>query len=101
MAKKKLPLKRNESTGNAVKPVDHFIILGGKRRIITRSGRFIDLGKGIPADAFELYKSGFRHLGLKKGAEVLFQNESNDEIERLISQSTRKEDIAILKKALK
>lgn len=58
-------------------------------------GRF-DLQTGIPNNAFEVYKSGFKNLGLKPGAEKLFKKESDSTIINLIRKARRTEDVEIL-----
>lgn len=91
-----------EKVGNSTNPVEHFEIIGGKRKIIKSTGRVINLAQGIPADALDLYISGkFPYLGLKPGAEVLFSDASEMHLKRLITNAPRKEDVVILKKALK
>lgn len=101
MAKKKSPKKNipADKVVNSTAPAGYFEAVEGVGRVITPRGRKIDLSKGVPADALELYKSGFIYLKLKKGGEVLFQEEPNSEIERLIN--IHSEDVLILKKALK
>lgn len=101
--KKKDSLKNTPAVkvGNSTAPQEYFIDLSGRRPVITNTGRRIELFNGIPSDALELYKAGFPYLGLKPGAEVLFEKESEASLNRLIAQASRKEDIAILKRALK
>lgn len=81
---------------------DHFEIIGDKnRRFLMPNGRLIDLRFGVPKDALSLYLSGsFKHIGLKKGAEVLFKGLTKEKVEKLIAQAPRPADVAILKKVL-
>lgn len=72
------------------------------RQFVRPNGQRIDLRLGLPNNCLSLYKSGtFKYIGLKKGAEVLFADSSKEEIDKLIAQAPRPEDVAILKKALK
>lgn len=87
-----------------VQEKDFFEVLKGIKnsQFVRPDGQRIDLRLGVPKNSLKLYKSGsFKYIGLKKGAEVLFQELSNPEIEKLIAQAPRQEDVAILKKALK
>lgn len=81
---------------------EHFEIIGSKnRRFLLASGQIVDLRFGIPKNALELYKSGFKYLGLKKTASVLFQDDTSEFIAKLIQQAPRKEDVLVLKKVFK
>lgn len=103
MAKKKKPSKKNAAdvVVNSTDSVVFFEVLGSFGRILMPSGLTVDLSQGVPKNALELYKSGFRYLGLKKGAEVLFMEEPVATLEKLIAQAARPEDVVVLKKALK
>jgi hypothetical protein len=59
-------------------------------------GSRFDLRTGIPNNAFEVFKKGFHHLGLKPGAEELFKKESNAAIISLIQKAKRVQDVEIL-----
>lgn len=104
MAKKKKKEIDNEGVESiettALKPDDLLEIIGNKdRHFLMPSGRHIFLAFGLPKDALELYKSGrFPYIGLKQGAEVLFEGESQETIEKLIKQAPRPEDVKILEK---
>lgn len=63
---------------------------------IRRDNSRFDLRTGIPNNSLEVYKSGFKYLGLKPGAEVLFKRDSAAELIRLINQARRIEDVDIL-----
>lgn len=65
--------------------------------ILAKNKRF-DLSTGIPNNALEVYKSGFRYLGLKPGAEILFKKSSVGEIIHMIKYTRRIEDVEILSK---
>lgn len=83
---------------------DFFEVLNNikHKQFICPNGQRIDLRFGVPNNSMSLYKSGkFQYIGLKKGAEVLFADSSKEEIEKLIAQAPRAEDVVILKKALK
>jgi len=104
------PKETTQETGaKAPEPVverkadkEYFEIIGSKnKRILTQKFGLINLRFGVPNNALEIYKSGKKFLGLKKGAEVLFENETKEVIEKLITQAPRKEDVVILKKLLK
>lgn len=99
MAKeKKAPPKKTEEPNKPIPVQSHFEIIGSKnRRIILNGGRYLDLRMGIPSDVLELYKSGCKYFGLKKGAEVLFEDLSKDEIHKLIDKAPRSSDKKILK----
>lgn len=109
MAKEKKNSNTQEPAENVADPVvesknakDFFEIIGSKnRRFVLNDNRIVDLRFGVPPDALNLYKSGKKWLGLKKGSEILFENEPKEVIEKLIAQTPRKEDVAILKKVLK
>lgn len=109
MAKGNQNSNSQEPAENSADPVveskqatDFFEIIGSKnRRFVLPNTRTIDLRFGVPADAYDLYKSGKKWLGLKKGAETLFEKEPKEVIEKLIAQTSRKEDISVLKKLLK
>lgn len=62
---------------------------------LTDGSRF-DLRTGIPNNALEVFKSGFAHLGLKPGAEVLFKKENVSSLMHLITKAKRIEDVEIL-----
>jgi hypothetical protein len=64
-----------------------FILNGGAR---------FDLRTGIPNNSLEVYKQGFKNLGLKPGAEELFKKESNATIISLIQKAKRIQDVEIL-----
>ncbi|MEN9907154.1 MAG: hypothetical protein RLZZ540_295 [Bacteroidota bacterium] len=55
-----------------------------------------DLRTGIPNNAYEVFKTGFKHLGLKPGAEKLFKKEPDSVIIELIRKAKRTEDVEIL-----
>lgn len=55
-----------------------------------------DLRTGIPKNSLEVYKSGFKNLGLKPGAEKLFKKETEGAIILLIQKAKRIEDVDIL-----
>jgi hypothetical protein len=55
-----------------------------------------DLRTGIPNNAYEVFKTGFEHLGLKPGAEELFKKENNATIIALIQKAKRVQDVEIL-----
>jgi hypothetical protein len=55
-----------------------------------------DLRTGIPNNAYEVFKTGFAHLGLKPGAEKLFKKESDINIITLIATAKRIEDVEVL-----
>jgi hypothetical protein len=59
-------------------------------------GSRFDLRTGIPNNAFEVFKQGFAHLGLKPGAEELFKKESNTTVTSLIQNAKRIQDVEIL-----
>lgn len=61
-----------------------------------QDGSRFDLQTGIPSNAYEVFKNGFEHLGLKPGAEKLFKKESESTIVELIRKAKRAEDIEIL-----
>lgn len=63
-------------------------------------GSFVNLGLGIPRDCVELYKKGFPYLKLKKGAEILFEKLSENDVLKLISNTTSKMDISVLSKLI-
>ena len=65
-------------------------------------GKVVNLELGIPSNCIELYKAGasFPYLKLKKGAHVLFQNLSEQEVLKLINQNTVESDIKILAQLL-
>lgn len=95
--------KVDEAAAFSKSAKNHFEIIGDKnRRFRLPDNRLIDLRFGVPKDAFELYKTGrFKYIGLKNGAEVLFENEPIEVIEKLIDQAPRSEDLLVLKKLLK
>ncbi|WP_417365928.1 hypothetical protein [Flavobacterium beibuense] len=76
----------------------YFEIVGLKRGcpFILPNDRRFDLTTGIPSTALEVYKSGFRYLGLKPGAEELFKKEKVADLIKLISQARRVQDVEIL-----
>jgi len=108
MAKEPKKTTDQETGANAPDPVverkpdkEYFEIVGSRnKRFVRPDGNIIDLRFGVPKNALELYKEGKKYLGLKKGAEILFSDEPKEVIEKLI-EKVRKEDVAILKKALK
>lgn len=92
----------SKETSNPKPIKEHFEIIGSKnRRFVLPSGNIVDLRFGVPVNCLEFYIQGKGWLGLKTGAEVLFQNFPNAYIEKLIKQAPRPEDAVILKKALK
>lgn len=60
-------------------------------------GTFLHLGLGIPNNCVELYTEGFSYLKLKKGAEILFEKLSEDEVLKLINTKS-KNDVSVLSK---
>lgn len=63
---------------------------------ILQNNKVFDLRLGIPSNAVEVYKSGFKKIGLKPGAEVLFKKCSVNELAKLINQAQRVQDVEIL-----
>jgi hypothetical protein len=63
---------------------------------ILNDGSRFDLRTGIPNNSFEVFKTGFEHLGLKPGAEELFKKETEGSLILLIKQAKRIEDVEIL-----
>ncbi|MFW0737591.1 hypothetical protein [Flavobacterium sp. T12S277] len=61
-----------------------------------QDGSRFDLRTGIPNNAYQVFKNGFEHLGLKPGAEKLFKKESESTIVKLIRKAKRIEDVEIL-----
>lgn len=60
----------------------------------------INFSLGMPYNSLEIYKMGnFPYLGLKEGAEILFKDESIENIIKYISQAKRKGDVLILSKS--
>ena len=59
-------------------------------------GQRFDLRTGVPYNAYDVYKNGFAHLGLKPGAEKLFKKESDSTIIDLIRKAKRIEDVEVL-----
>lgn len=95
---------REEIPDQNIQEKDFFEVLKNikHKQFIRPNGQKIDLRFGVPSNCLSLYKSGsFKYIGLKKGAEVLFADSSKEEIDKLIAQAPRPEDVAILKKALK
>lgn len=91
-------IESKESVTPAKEAYEYFEVIGSKKRAyLLPNDRRIDFRMGIPRDAFELYRSGFPYLGLKKGAEVLFQELDQSEIEKLIEKAPRPSDVKILK----
>lgn len=88
------------TTEQQVKPYQLFFVLPEhKRSYKLLSGRIINLELGIPSDAVDLFKSGkFDYFRLKKGAEILFENLSEEEILNLISRSKYQSDVKVLSK---
>jgi hypothetical protein len=64
-----------------------FVLNGGAR---------FDLRTGIPNNSLEVYKGGFKYLGLKPGAEELFKKEKIADLLHLIKKARRIEDVEIL-----
>jgi len=64
--------------------------------ILGRDNSHFDLRLGIPKRAPEVYKFGFKYLGLRPGAEELFAKEKVAEVVRLIKQAQRAQDVEIL-----
>lgn len=58
-----------------------------------------DLRTGIPNNSLEVYKSGFKYLGLKPGAEELFKKEKVADVISMINKARRTQDVEILAKA--
>lgn len=72
-------------------------------KIHRQNGEIVDLTT-IPADAFELYVSGFNFLELKPEAETLFLKISTEKINELIEvkkEQKKASDVAVLEKVLK
>lgn len=90
MPKNKIP----ENTGK------YFTLINtSNKRFMLPDNTLLDFRIGMPFNSLELYKKGeFPYLGLKDGAEILFKNESVDNLIKYIKNSTRKEDILILGK---
>lgn len=65
-------------------------------RFILNDGSRFDLRTGIPNNAYEVFKTGFRCLGLKPGAEKLFKKEPDSVLIELIRKAKRTEDVEIL-----
>ena len=63
---------------------------------ILQNGRRFDLSTGFPPNTLEVYKTGFRCLGLKPGAEELFKKEKVADLIKLITQARRVQDVEIL-----
>ncbi|MEO8532846.1 MAG: hypothetical protein ABI441_03815 [Flavobacterium sp.] len=63
---------------------------------LLQDGSRFDLQTGIPNNAYEVFKSGFAHLGLKPGAEKLFKKEPESILVNLIRKAKRIEDVEIL-----
>ena len=63
---------------------------------LLQDGSRFDLQIGIPNNAYEVFKTGFAHLGLKPGAEKLFKKELDSKIIELIRKAKRIEDVEIL-----
>lgn len=63
--------------------------------ILNDYSRF-DLRTGIPNNAYPVFKTGFKHLGLKPGAEKLFKKELDSTIIELIRKAKRIEDVEVL-----
>lgn len=55
-----------------------------------------DLRTGIPNNSLEVFKTGFKHLGLKPGAEELFKKEKIADLIVLIQKAKRIQDVEIL-----
>lgn len=94
----------NQEPEKVLQEKDYFEVLKNIKhsQFVRPDGQRINLRFGVPNNALKLYKSGkFKYIGLKKGAEVLFADLPNSEIEKLIAQAPRPEDVSILKKALK
>lgn len=65
-------------------------------RFILKDGSRFDLRTGIPNNALEVYKSGFKYIGLKEGAEELFKKEKINDLIELIHKARRVQDVKIL-----
>lgn len=65
-------------------------------RFILNDGTRFDLRTGIPNNALDVYKTGFRCLGLKPGAEDLFKKDKIADLIILIKKAKRIEDVEIL-----
>ena len=63
--------------------------------ILSDHTRF-DLRTGIPNNAVAVFKTGFKNLGLKPGAEKLFKKETVETIVSLIQKARRIEDVEVL-----
>jgi hypothetical protein len=63
--------------------------------ILSNGARF-DLSTGIPNNSLEVFKSGFRCLGLKPGAEELFKKEKIAVVIALIEKAKRAQDVEVL-----
>jgi hypothetical protein len=63
---------------------------------VLNDGTRFDLRTGIPNNALAVYKTGFRCLGLKPGAEELFKKEKIANLIVLIQKAKRIEDVEIL-----
>lgn len=63
---------------------------------VLNDGTRFDLRTGIPKNSLEVFKTGFRCLGLKPGAEKLFKKETEGAIILLIQKAKRIEDVEIL-----
>lgn len=96
------PETESKETVATKKISDYFEIIGGKnKKFRLQNERVIDFRLGLPSDSLDLYKSGFKYIGLKSGAEVLFSDLSPEAINKLIAQAPRSEDVKVLNKALK
>ncbi|NRT11521.1 hypothetical protein [Flavobacterium sp. 14A] len=63
--------------------------------VLNDRSRF-DLRTGIPNNALEVYKGGFKNLGLKPGAEELFKKETVKDLLSLIEKARRVQDVEVL-----
>ncbi len=63
---------------------------------ILQNGQRFCLQLGIPNSSYEVFKTGFAHLGLLPGAEKLFKKESEVTILNLIQTAKRIEDLEVL-----
>lgn len=71
-----------------------------KRPYLFPDGKVLDLRKGVPENCVELYKNKFFYLKLKKGAEVLFNDLSEDEVLTMIKRTKSRSDVNILSKLI-
>ena len=63
---------------------------------ILKGGTRFDLRTGIPKNAYDVWKTGFKNLGLLPDAVELLKKEKVSDLFRLIEQSKRNSDIEII-----